>query len=494
MSSSSENLSLVIIGASGDLARKKIYPALFALYCQGFLPARCRIFGFARSCLSTDEFRARIREHLTCRYVPGESCEEKMDHFLAQCLYVCGEYDSTDAFLDLYTHLREHEGDGPVNRLFYLAIPPSIFSAVARSIGSSGMVNCDEPPPWSRVVLEKPFGRDRVSSDQMTQEILKVFSEPQVYRIDHYLGKEVIQNLMVLRFANRIFEPLWSRRHIRDVQIDWKEDIGTEGRGGYFDAYGILRDVVQNHLLQILSLVAMEPPARFDAPHIRQEKVRLLRSIPPPLLATAVLGQYVSTERGGIHLPGYRDDPTVAAHSTTPTYAAVALEVRNERWHGVPFVIRAGKALDGRMTEIRIRFRQLPENIFAGLGFRPDANELVIRIQPDESIYLQIVSKIPGLKMSLETRRLDLRYKAAFTEIIPDAYESLLLEVMRGERSLFIGNEELEAAWDVFTPLLHEIEDSRVKPEPYAFGSSGPISARLWEEGILEKRAETLDA
>lgn len=481
------NLSVVVIGASGDLARKKIYPALFSLYCQGFLPPQFQVLGFARSHLNNVEFQNRIREHLTCRYVPGTSCADRMAEFLGRCFYVSGEYGSADSFLDVYAALRDQEGQEPVNRLFYLAIPPSIFAATAQSLGASGMVHCGMESPWSRVVIEKPFGRDRNSSDVMTREVLQVFTESQVYRIDHYLGKEVIQNLMVLRFANRIFEPIWTRQHIKDVHIEWKEDIGTDGRGGYFDAYGILRDVVQNHLLQILSLVAMEPPLHFDAQQVRREKVRVLRSISPPSLDAALLGQYVAATHAGIHLPGYRDDSTVSMNSKTPTYAAVALHVHAERWRGVPFVIRAGKALDGRRTEIRIRFHDPPHSIFSDQGHRLDPNELVIRVQPDESIHLRIVNKLPGLTMALEARPLDLRYKAAFTEIIPDAYESLLLEVMRGDRSLFISNEELEAAWDIFTPLLHEIEDTGLEPEPYPFGSCGPASSASWEDRMMRE-------
>ncbi|MBN1441239.1 MAG: glucose-6-phosphate dehydrogenase, partial [Planctomycetes bacterium] len=294
------------------------------------------------------------------------------------------------------------------------------------------------------------------------------------------LGKEVIQNLLVLRFANLIFEPIWNRDHIRSVQIVWKEDLGLEGRGGYFDSYGIIRDVMQNHLLQILALAAMEPPGRLDAAHIAREKVKVLRAIPPPALDEMVLGQYTSSLRGGRRIPGYTDDETVPEGSITPTFAAVRLRVENPRWQGVPFLMRAGKGLEDRLTEIRIHFREVPSNMFCDDRGCPAPNELVIRVQPDEAIYFSIASKVPGMGLRIEPRRLDLQYRTAFTEHLPDAYESLLLEVIRGDRSLFIRSDELEAAWDIFTPVLEEIEERRIVPEPYEFGSHGPESAGRW--------------
>jgi len=477
MSEDKAGLSIIVVGASGDLARKKIFPALFALYSQGFFPPSLTIMGFARTGYTDEAFRAMITEHLTCRYVPEESCAEKMNEFLARCYYVSGQYNSRDSFLDLYEKMRELEGSGQANRMFYLAIPPSIFLDVARAIGGSGMVSCDPRRAWSRVVIEKPFGRDRASSDVLTRGMAQVFTEDQTFRIDHYLGKEVIQNLQVLRFANLIFEPVWNRDHVRSVQICWQEDLGVEGRGGYFDQYGIIRDVMQNHLLQILALLAMELPSSVDSRQIRNEKVRVLRSIPPLAADDIVVGQYTAGSIGGRSLPAYVDDETVADDSTTPTYGAAALRIENERWQGVPFLIRAGKGLASRMTEIRIRFRGVPVNVFCRLGECPEENELVIRVQPDEAITLRITNKVPGLGMVLAPRDLDLRYKAAFDETIPDAYENLLLDVMRGEKSLFIRSDELAAAWDIFTPALREIEARGVRPEPYAFGSRGPAGA-----------------
>jgi len=464
MSSDGNRLSIIVVGASGDLARKKIFPALFALYCQDFLPASFGVFGFARSAFSNRAFRKKIEEHLTCRYVPGESCAEKMVAFLSRCHYVSGQYDSGGSFLDLYEVMRRTEGGNNANRIFYLAIPPSVFVAVARAIGSAGLVNCGPGVPWSRVVVEKPFGRDRESSDLLTRELAQVFTEDQTYRIDHYLGKEVIQNLMVLRFANRIFEPIWNRSHIENVHIVWKEDIGVKGRAGYFEEYGIVRDVLQNHLMQILALVAMEPPARIDATSIADVKTGLLRCIPPLKTSDVLLGQY----------EGYLEEKGVAGCSLTPTFVSAVFRINNKRWKDVPFVVTAGKGLDACMTEVRMKFRDVPDNMFCGQMGCPEANELVVRVQPDEAIMLKIANKVPGMGMTIETRSLNLQYASAFDKIIPDAYESLLLDVMTGDRSLFIQKKELAAAWNIVTQVLHETEERRSKPELYEFGNGGP--------------------
>ena len=477
MKPSTDNLSIVVVGASGDLARKKIFPAFFALYCQGFLPPAFNLFGFARTPFTHDQFRDRIRENLTCRYVPNQSCGDRMNEFLGRCSYVQGEYASRDSFLDLYEVMQRTEGRHDADRLFYLAVPPATFVDVARSVADAGFVRCGSPGPWSRVVVEKPFGEDRGTSDRLAIELAKVFAEDQTYRIDHYLGKEVVQNLMVLRFANLIFEPIWNARFVSDVQITWKEDIGVEERGGYFDRYGIIRDVMQNHLTQILALIAMEPPSRLDAHCVRDEKVKILKAVAPLSLEDLVIGQYAGGTRGGRRCPAYGEETGVRPGSRTPTYAAAAFRIDHPRWSNVPFLIRAGKGLDERKTEIRIRFREVPANLFCEMGGCPAANELTIRVQPDEAIHFTILNKVPGLELKLERRDLDLHYRRVFSETIPDAYESLLLDVITGDKSLFIREDELAAAWDIFTPVLHEIERRAIRPEPYAFFSRGPASA-----------------
>ena len=393
MPSSADSLDIVVVGASGDLARKKIFPALFALYCQRLIPEPFHLFGFARSQFSDAEFREAIAEHLTCRYSPEGQCDLRVREFLDRCTYVSGSYGSPDSFLDLYAKMRDVGQAAAANRLFYLAIPPSVFLDVARAIGDAGFVACGQEGPWSRVVIEKPFGRDRETSDALTRALAEVFAESQTYRIDHYLGKEVIQNLMVLRFANLVFEPIWHREYIQSVQIFWKEDLSLEGRGGYFDEYGIIRDVMQNHLVQILALVAMEPPLRLDATCIAAAKVEALRSVAPLGFENLVIGQYQAAEKDGRLFPAYVDDDTVPNDSLTPTFAAASLAIHTPRWEGVPFTVLAGKGLDARVTEIRIRFRDVPDNMFCKSDTCPEPNEIVIRVQPDEAIHLSMTTR-----------------------------------------------------------------------------------------------------
>lgn len=475
----SKPLSVIVIGASGDLALKKIFPALFALYCQGYLPNDFHIVGFARSPLSNDEFRDRVMSRLTCRYTPGERCDEKMAEFLRRCTYVAGEYNSATSFRQLHEELKHLDEGGQENRVFYMSIPPFLFLDVAHALAEAELVHRGEGAGWSRVVIEKPFGSDRASSDDLTESMSKVFTEEQTYRIDHYLGKEVIQNLLVLRFANLIFDPIWNRSFVRSVQISWTEDIGTEGRAGYFDQYGIIRDVMQNHLLQMLALVAMDQPLSLQAQFVRDEKVKALRAISPLTLEDLVIGQYGAGEAVGRHHVGYIDEKGTPPGSITPTYAAAVLHIKNRRWDGVPFFIIAGKGLNTRMTEIRVRFMDVPSNIFQRNGNRLGANELVIRVQPDAGISLRVINKVPGLGIRLDESNLDLSYEAAYSGTeIPDAYESLILDVIKGDKSLFIRSDELEAAWDVFTPVLHEIDALKVRPDIYPYGSYGPERAQ----------------
>lgn len=448
------------------MARKKIFPALFSLFAQGYLPESVKFYGFARSELSQEAFRESVLRHLTCRYTPDHSCERFMSDFLSRCHYVRGEYGARDSYLDLYAEMRAVSGGLPCDDVFYMAVPASVFVDVTNALGDAGMVDCDGSRGWTRVVIEKPFGRDRQSSDELNAKLHMVFSEEQIYRIDHYLGKEMLQNLMVLRFANQIFQPLWNAQFIESVDISWKEDIGTDGRGGYFDQYGIVRDVIQNHLTQTLALVAMEEPLSLSATDVRDRKVELLRHIPPVAVDDMVLGQY----------PEYLADPTVPAGSLTPTFAQVRLRVDNPRWQGVPFTITAGKGLGGKLTEIRMRFRVPPGNIFCALNACPPANELIIRVQPDEGVHFKIVNKVPGPKLEFSAQELDLSYKSAYAgQVIPEAYENLLLDVVHGRKGLFIREDELAAAWDIYTPALHELERREVVPSPYAFGSAGPV-------------------
>ncbi len=471
-----KDLNVIVLGASGDLARKKIVPALFSLYCQDLLPENTKVFGFARSSFSHDEFRENIIADLTCRYSPGESCAPKMKQFLNNCYYQQGDYDSSDSFLNLYDLMAAQSDVKGADRLFYYAVPPSLFEPVSKAIGDAGLVLCgSDSNQWGRSVIEKPFGKDRISSDYLTSALGEVFLEEQIYRIDHYLGKEMVQNILVTRFANEIFKPLWNAHHIEKIDIIWSENIGVEGRGGYFDNYGIIRDVVQNHLLQILALITMEEPSSLSANHIRDRKVQLLKNISILKQEDVVVGQYSDGELNGEKFEAYRDDPTVADDSLIPTYARVKLKINNERWRGTPVTICAGKGMSEKKTEIHIRFKTQNPNLFCSTGICPPPNEMIIRIQPDEGIHLNIVNKAPGVKLQFHTKKLDLSYNTAYKEnIIPDAYESLILDVIRGEKSLFIRKDELEAAWDIFTPVLNWLDKNKIEPEMYPFGTNGP--------------------
>ncbi|WVZ74730.1 hypothetical protein U9M48_022880 [Paspalum notatum var. saurae] len=319
---------------------------------------------------------------------------------------------------------------------------------------------------WTRVIVEKPFGKDLDSAEELSAELGQLFTEEQLYRIDHYLGKELVQNLLVLRFANRLFLPLWNRDNIANVQIVFKEDFGTDGRGGYFDQYGIIRDIIQNHLLQVFCLVAMEKPVSLKPEHIRDEKVKVLQSVEPIKHEEVVIGQY----------DGYKDDPTVPDDSNTPTYASLVLRVHNERWEGVPFILKAGKALNSRKAEIRVQFKDAPGDIFRCK--KQGRNEFVIRLQPSEAMYMKLTVKKPGLEMATEQSELDLSYGMRYQDVkIPEAYERLILDTIRGDQQHFVRRDELRAAWEIFTPLLHDIDAGKLKSVSYEPGTRGPQEA-----------------
>ncbi|XP_058093122.1 glucose-6-phosphate 1-dehydrogenase, chloroplastic-like isoform X2 [Magnolia sinica] len=474
-------VSITVVGASGDLAKKKIFPALFALYYEDCLPKHFTIFGYARSKMTDAELRNMVSKTLTCRIDKRENCSEKMNQFLKRCFYHSGQYDSEEHFVELDQKLKEHEAGRITNRLFYLSIPPNIFIDVVKCAGLSA----SSSNGWTRVIIEKPFGRDSESSAALTRGLKQYLEEDQIFRIDHYLGKELVENISVLRFSNLLFEPLWSRQYIRNMQFIFSEDFGTEGRGGYFDSYGIIRDIMQNHLLQILALFAMETPVSLDAEDIRNEKVKVLRSMRPLQLENVVIGQYRSHTKNGVTYAGYVDDKMVPKDSLTPTFAAAALFIDNARWDGVPFLMKAGKALHTRRAEIRVQFRHVPGSLYKksfGKDLDQATNELVIRVQPDEAIYLKINNKVPGLGMRLDRSDLYLHYAARYSKEIPDAYERLLLDAIQGERRLFIRSDELDAAWKLFTPLLKELEEKKITPELYPFGSRGPVRAHYLAE------------
>ncbi|KAL8043763.1 hypothetical protein ABFX02_08G006300 [Erythranthe guttata] len=460
-------LSIVVLGASGDLAKKKTFPALYNLYRQGFLQLNdVHIFGYSRTKLSDDELRDRIRGYLP----QAKEVTDDVSNFLQLIKYVSGSYDAREGFQELDKAISEHElsknsTEGSSRRLFYLALPPSVYPQVCKMIKSHCM-NRSDLGGWTRIVVEKPFGKDLASAEELSSQIGELFDEPQIYRIDHYLGKELVQNLLVLRFANRFFLPLWNRDNIANIQIVFREDFGTEGRGGYFDQYGIIRDIIQNHLLQVLCLVAMEKPVSMKPEHVRDEKVKVLQSVVPIKDEEVVLGQY----------QGYKDDPTVPDNSNTPTFATVILRIHNERWEGVPFILKAGKALNSRKAEIRVQFKDVPGDIFKCQ--KQGRNEFVIRLQPSEAIYMKLTVKQPGLEMSTVQSELDLSYRQRYQGVvIPEAYERLILDTIKGDQQHFVRRDELKAAWEIFTPLLHSIDKGEFKSLPYKPGSRGPAQA-----------------
>ncbi|KAI9015824.1 glucose-6-phosphate dehydrogenase [Phycomyces nitens] len=415
--------------------------------------------------MSHEEYLDRIT-----RYIKVKGAEENIERFKKITSYHQGQYDDDKSFQSLNDYLKTLEEErgidvGKRNRLFYMALPPSVFIPVAHGLKK----NVYAKEGSTRVVVEKPFGMDSASSKHLAESLAKCFSEEEVYRIDHYLGKEMVKNLMVIRFANIFFSQIWDRKYIDSVQITFKEPFGSEGRGGYFDEFGIIRDVIQNHLLQVLSIVAMERPISTEAEAIRDEKVKVLKCIPPIELSDALLGQYVAANGK----PGYLEDETLKdKNSLTPTFAALVCWVQNERWEGVPFILKAGKALNDAKVEIRIQFRNVAGNLYKGAA----RNELVLRVQPEEAVYIKFNNKEPGLSYHTIQTDLDLTYHNRYKDLdIPDAYDSLLLDVMRKDHSNFVRADELEAAWKIFTPLLHTIDKREgVKIEDYAYGSRGP--------------------
>ncbi|XP_039366744.1 glucose-6-phosphate 1-dehydrogenase [Mauremys reevesii] len=458
----------IIMGASGDLAKKKIYPTIWWLFRDGLLPDDTYVVGYARSQLTVADIRKQSQPHF--KVEPDE--QKKLEEFFARNSYVSGTYDHSTSFRQLNAHLDAlHNGD-KANRLFYLALPPSVYEHVTRHIKEC----CMGHGGWNRIIVEKPFGKDLESSNKLSNHIASLFREDQIYRIDHYLGKEMVQNLMVLRFGNRIFGPVWNRDNVACVILTFKEPFGTEGRGGYFDEFGIIRDVMQNHLLQMLCLVAMEKPASTDSDDVRDEKVKVLKCISELQLGNVVLGQYVGNPDGvGEARKSYLDDPTVPTGSNTATFTTAVLYVDNERWDGVPFVLRCGKALNERKAEVRLQFRDVPGDIFQRQCKR---NELVIRVQPNEAVYTKMMTKKPGMFFDPEESELDLTYGNRYKDVkLPDAYERLILDVFCGNQMHFVRSDELREAWRIFTPLLHKIESERIKPIPYCYGSRGPPEA-----------------
>ncbi|EDW05568.1 glucose-6-phosphate 1-dehydrogenase isoform X2 [Drosophila mojavensis] len=461
--------TFVVFGASGDLAKKKIYPTLWWLYRDDLLPKPTKICGYARSKMTVDQLKNLCEQYMKVQ--PHE--QMKYNEFWRLNNYVSGPYDDAQGYQALNQHMESIENRLNANRIFYLALPPTVYNQVTFNIKH----NCMSKGGWNRVIVEKPFGRDDVTSKALSDHLAGLFEEEQLYRIDHYLGKEMVQNLMTIRFGNKILSSTWNRENIACVLITFKEPFGTQGRGGYFDEFGIIRDVMQNHLLQILSLVAMEKPCSCHPDDIRDEKVKVLKCIKPLELSDMVLGQYVGNPAGSTaeEQCGYLDDPTVSKTSNTPTYAMAVIQINNERWQGVPFILRCGKALNERKAEVRIQYQDVPGDIFEGNSKR---NELVIRVQPGEALYFKMMTKSPGITFDIEETELDLTYEHRYKHsVLPDAYERLILDVFCGSQMHFVRSDELREAWRIFTPILHKIEHERIPPIPYPYGSRGPTEA-----------------
>ncbi|MCJ1316574.1 Glucose-6-phosphate 1-dehydrogenase [Xylographa vitiligo] len=459
-----DNTVIIVLGASGDLAKKKTFPALFGLHRNQFLPKDLKIVGYARTKMDHEEYLKRVKSHIK---TPTPEMEDQLKTFCDKCSYVSGQYDDDESFVKLRNKLEELEKDQPEsNRIFYMALPPSVFIAVSQHLKK----NCYPEKGISRIIVEKPFGKDLESSRELQSALEPNWKEEEIFRIDHYLGKEMVKNILILRFGNEFFGATWNRRHIDNVQITFKEPFGTEGRGGYFDEFGIIRDVMQNHLLQVLTLLAMERPISFSSEDIRDEKVRVLRGIPAIEPKNVIIGQYGKSLDG--NKPGYKEDDTVPKESRCPTFCAMVLNIKNERWDGVPFILKAGKALNEQKTEVRIQFKDVTSGIFQNIP----RNELVIRVQPNESVYIKMNSKLPGLSMQTVQTELDLTYRRRFSDLkIPEAYESLILDALKGDHSNFVRDDELDASWRIFSPLLHYLDGNKeIVPMEYPYGSRGP--------------------
>jgi len=462
---------LVVFGATGDLSYRKLMPALYWRESDQQMPEGSRIVGVARSPLTTADYVTQVEE--ACRRHIGDAFDPAVFARLVQRItYVGLDVASREHWADLAQALAGTE-DRP--RLFYLATSPDLFGPISEGAGAAGIVT-----PQSRVVLEKPIGRDLASAIRINDEVGRVFNESQVYRIDHYLGKESVQNLLALRFANSLFEAVWSRDHIDHVQITVAETVGVEERAAYYDKSGALRDMVQNHLLQLLCLVAMEPPTSMAADSVRDEKLKVLHSLRPmadgEALQKTVRGQYRAGAGGGMAVPGYAEE--LGGASRTETFVALKAQIENWRWAGTPFYLRTGKRLPTRVSEIVIQFHKVPHSIFpAGAGMI-EPNRLIIRLQPDDGIQLELMSKDPGPGgMRLRNAPLDIRFADAFKVRYPDAYERLLMDVVRGNATLFMRRDEVEAAWRWVEPILEAWGSSEEAPKPYLAGSWGPTAA-----------------
>jgi len=476
--------NIVFFGASGDLTKRMLMPAMYNLRLGGVLPTNFGMVGFSRSEKSHYDFREEMKAAIDTFSRSGEAREPLWTDFANRLYYIPGSFDDLDAFKALRTQLEDNDQKlGTAgNRLYYLATPPSAFAEVIRQLSAVGLGPKDQAAGWSRIVIEKPFGSDLESARALQSEVTRVFDEKQVYRIDHYLGKEPVQDIMALRFANVMFEPIWNRRYVDSVQITAAETVGVEGRGGYYEGAGALRDMIQNHVINLLALVAMEPPISPNADHIRDEKFKALSAMRPfsvddvPKLTAR--GQYGPGLLEGKAVPGYREEPSVDPLSTTETYACTKFFIDNWRWADVPFYLRSGKRLAHKHSEIAVRFRGIPHRIFGEAGDAIENNTLVMKIQPEEGVSIRFNAKVPGPKMHIRGVTMDFNYGTGFGVVSAPAYERLIGDAMRGDATLFTRWDAVEAAWKIVTPIMERWEQSPVVDFPnYLAGGQGPQSA-----------------
>ena len=473
---------VVIFGATGDLTRRKLLPALYRLAQQHLIPAEFAILGVSRQQMSDQEYRARLRDALTEFGDEDTVDEAEWNSFADGIFYVAGEFKPTETYTKVRSRLKEidEQRETQGNRIFYLATAPEFFGLIADQLAQASLAR-PEGRVWTRIIVEKPFGHDLESARALNNQLASVFEEHQIYRIDHYLGKETVQNLLVFRFANSIFEPLWNYQYIDHVQITNAEAIGVEGRGAYYERAGALRDMMQNHVFQLVSLIAMDPPVSLESDDVRDEKVRALKTVRPiPADCVdeyAIRGQYGPGQVLGKTVVGYREEPGVDPDSSTETFVALKITFDNWRWANVPFFLRTGKRLQKRITEIAIQFKEVPHRLFTNTDAALEPNVLVIRIQPNEGITLRFGAKLPGQAMRIRAVNMDFRYGSSFGVKPPEAYERLLLDCMLGDSTLYARRDMVERGWEIVTPIL----EAWKKPAPdfpnYEAGSWGPKAA-----------------
>ncbi|MBW6478334.1 MAG: glucose-6-phosphate dehydrogenase [Bacteroidales bacterium] len=475
-----DSLIFVIFGASGDLARRKLIPALYSLYTQGTVPSDFVVIGASRTQYSDIVFREKMKESLIQFNEKGN--QSRIDEFVGKLFYTPVNYDDTDSYRALKerTDTIRKEHSLPDNIIFYLSTPPDLYSVIPTRLAEVGLNVQDEG--WKRVIIEKPFGYDLESAIALKNLLIKYWNEDQIYRIDHYLGKETVQNLLVTRFSNGIFEPLWNSRYIHHVEVTSAEDLGVERRGGYYDNSGALRDMIQNHLLQVVAITAMEPPASTKPEAIRNETLKVLQSLRPinesEVKHVAVRGQYTASSVKGAKYPGYREEDGVRSDSTTETYAALKFYIDNWRWGGVPFYIRTGKRLPARVMEIVINFKPTPHFLFSVQDECRSCNQLVIRIQPDEGIMLSLVMKMPGTGFEVRNVNMDFHYSDLTKTSLPSAYERLIHDAMTGDSTLFAGTEELLESWRFLMPVINAwSKNASIPLYGYPAGTWGPENA-----------------